>query len=264
MQLLANRRILVTRPRGQASALAAELAALGAEPILIPTIELAPPASWCALDAALASLNAFDWLLFTSANAVHAAAARARTLGITPHPRRVAVIGPATARAVEESGLTAQVDLMPPAYVAEAFAEALLPHASGASMLLIRAAEARDVLPDTLTAAGAVVTIATAYRNVVPAESVEALRTLFSSGSPGLDAIMFTSASTAENLHALMLSSGLDVPAGVLLASIGPVTSAAMRGLGMEPTVEAREATIASLVEAVQRSVAVQSPQQHP
>ena len=250
---LANRRVLITRPRGQASALAIELATQGAETMLIPTIELAPPASYCALDAALASIRAFDWLLFTSANAVEAFTERARQLRLSPHPKRIAVIGPATAAAVRQTDLAATVDLVPARYVAEAFAEALLPHAPGSAMLLVRAAIARDVLPATLTAAGAQVTIAEAYRNVVPAESISLLRECFATPARQPHVITFTSASTAVNLRALLDAAGLMLPHEIVLASIGPVTSQAMREAGFQPDVEAGAATIAGLVDAIVR-----------
>src|ERR1035437_6070503 len=94
MTPLAHRRILITRPPQQASELAGRLRALGATPISIPTIEIAPPASFAALDAALASLSSFDVVAFTSANAVTAFQQRARLLGIVPQPRRIAVVGP--------------------------------------------------------------------------------------------------------------------------------------------------------------------------
>ncbi len=248
---LANRRILVTRAAGQASTLAALLEAEGAEAILIPTIEIAPPASWCALDAALSELRSFDLLIFTSANAVEAFAVRARTLGISPHPKRIAVIGPATAAAVQGSDLSPDdaVLLEPARYVAEALAELLLPHAPGARMLLVRAAIARDTLPATLSAAGASVAIAEAYRTIVPPRSIADLQRLFTTNPP--DAITFTSASTARNLATLLDSASLTIPKSVVLASIGPITSQAMRELNLEPTVEASEATIPSLVEAL-------------
>src|SRR6266702_709642 len=127
MSALTNIRILITRTRHQASTLATELAALGAAPILIPTIELAPPESLAALDAALAAIRTYDWLIFTSANAVEAFHRRAQFHHLTAVPKKIAVIGPATARAVESIGL--QVDLIPPRYVAESLAEALTPHA---------------------------------------------------------------------------------------------------------------------------------------
>ena len=250
---LTHRRILITRARGQASALAEQVEALGATAILIPTIEIAPPGSWCALDAALACIRSFDWLLFTSANAVEAYTHRARTLNLPPYARRIAAIGPATARAVQSAGLAAEVDLIPPQSVAESLATALLPHAAGASMLLVRAAAARDILPDTLAAAGAQITIAEAYRNVIPAESVAHLRTLFAENPP--DAITFTSASTAQNLVALLEASRLVLPPGITLASIGPITSDAMRTLGLTPAVEASDATIPALVAALTKAL---------
>jgi uroporphyrinogen-III synthase len=253
MPPLAKRRILITRARGQASALAEQLAALGATPILIPTIELDPPSSYAALDAALASN--FDWLVFTSANAAEAFAARTRQLGIAPKVRRIAAIGPATARAVAAAGFT--VDLTPPQSVAESLAAALVPHAAGASFLLVRAAVARDILPEALAAAGAKVTIAEAYRTVVPRESIVELRELFANDPP--DAITFTSASTAQNLVALLDAAGLRVPGQSVLASIGPVTSQAMRDLGLKPGVEAGEATIPALVEALCGAFAARS-----
>src|SRR5580692_5488341 len=108
---LANKSILITRTRHQASVLAAELEALGAVPILIPTIEIAPPESFAALDAALAAIRTYDWLIFTSANAVEAFDRRAQFHHLTAIPKKIAVIGPATAHAVESIGLP--VDLIP-------------------------------------------------------------------------------------------------------------------------------------------------------
>ncbi len=240
--------MLVTRPRHQASALAALLAAAGAEPILIPTIEIVPPASFAALDAALGKLRSFDWLIFTSANAVRVFAERAQTNGQPPNPRRIAAIGPATSQAVQAL-LHRPVDRMPERYVAEALAEALLSDAAGSSMLLVRAAVARDVVPETLKARGARVTIADAYRTVVPEDSIVQLQRLFASEPP--EAITFTSASTAQNFVALLDRAHVEIPEGMVLASIGPITSQAMRELCLEPTVEAREATLAGLVAAL-------------
>ena len=245
MLTLANRRILVTRAKGQASALATQLEALGATPILIPTIEIAPPSSYCAMDAALASIRSFDWLIFTSANAVQSFVDRARSVKVNPQAKRIAAIGSATAKAVVEAGLS--VDLIPSQAVAESLAVALKPFATDAGMLLVRAAAARDVLPDRLIEAGATVTIAEAYRNVTPADSIEQLRALFATNPP--DAITFTSGSTAQNLVALLEAASLKIPDGVVLASIGPITSQAMRELGLEPTLEATDATIPALVD---------------
>jgi uroporphyrinogen-III synthase len=246
---LLHKRILITRTRQQASGLAAQLEALGATAILIPTIEIVPPASFAALDAALTCLGTYDWLLFTSANAVEAFHRRAQFLHLTQRPRHIAVIGPATLNAANAIGLT--VDLIPPQYIGESLAEALLPEAPGKSFLLVRAAEARETLPETLTAAGATVTIAEAYRNQFPPESIPALQTLFASPEHYPDAITFTSASTVGNLCNLLEAANLTLPPNIMLASIGPITSEALRDLGHQPTIEAREPTISALVQSL-------------
>lgn len=246
MLALEDKRILVTRTRQQASGLAARLEALGATTVLIPTIEIVPPETYVPLDAALAQLESYDWLLFTSANAVEVFHQR-RNLSLVP--KRIAVIGPATAKAVQEIGL--QVDLIPPKYIAESLAEALVPEASGKRILLVRAAEARDILPETLAATGAAVTVAEAYRNQIPPDSIPALRQLFRLPSSYPDAITFTSASTARNLAALLEAAGLTIPAGIVLASIGPITSRTLGDLGYLPQVEAAEPTIPALVQSL-------------
>jgi uroporphyrinogen-III synthase len=268
---LTNKRILITRTRHQASDLAVQLEALGASTVTIPTIEIVPPASFAALDAALTCLRgrSYDWLLFTSANAVEAFHRRANPQAATtpgapcPDSRtwvsttpqslfpipKIAVIGPATAHAVQSIGLT--VDLIPPRYIAESLAEALLPEAPGKSFLLVRAAEARDHLPEVLTAAGATVTIAEAYRNQLPPDSIPALQSLFASPEHYPDAITFTSASTARNLFNLLEAANLTLPANITLASIGPITSQALRDHGHESTIEAHTPTIESLVQSL-------------
>ncbi len=249
-------RILVTRTRKQASALAAQLETMGAEPILIPMIEIVEPSSFHALDDALAhsSRNAshYDWLVFTSANAVEALAQRAGGQNIDLRPKLVAAIGPATAKAVEQAGFlprTASI-LLPPRFVAESLAESLLEAAAGSSQhfLLVRAEEARDVVPASLTAAGHRVSIAAAYRNRTPPETLPQLMQIFSEVSAWPELITFTSSSTARNLAEILGSIGQTIPAGIALASVGPITSATLRDLGYEPTFEAAEPTIESLV----------------
>jgi uroporphyrinogen-III synthase len=266
-------RILVTRSPHQASALADHLRAFGAEPILIPTIEIVAPTSFAVLEAVVDRLDNFDWLVFTSANAVagfyrwlHAfkgwgnsehepqavmsAEERRKTFG--ENGTRIAAIGQGTAAALEAIGLPP--DLIPSQAVAESLAEALLPFVrqpdgSPSSFLLIRAEEARDHIPRTLRTAGAEVVIAPVYRAVIPAGSVDAIRELFSRPENYPDAITFTSASTARNLFALFGAAGLTLPADIVRASIGPITSATLRDLGYPPQVEASEARVALLVE---------------
>lgn len=243
---LSQRRILVTRTRQQASELAARLESVGASAILIPTIEIVPPESYAALDAALNGLGDFDWLIFTSANAVEAFNHRWNRASAPP---RIAVIGPATARAVEALGL--RVDLLPEQYVAESLAAELEPYAAKSHMLLVRAAEARDTLPEALRAAGASLTVAEAYRNQIPAGSITALQSLLDAPERLPDAVTFTSASTARNLFTLLEAADLTLPEKILRASIGPITSQTLRELGHPPHVEASEHTIPALVQAL-------------
>jgi uroporphyrinogen-III synthase len=243
---LANRRVLVTRTKSGASDLSDRLRLAGATVVIVPTIEIIPPDSYGPLDQALARLDQFDWVVFTSANAVEVFGSR-RISDVLP--KRVAVIGPATGRALERLGIP--VTLQPSRFVAEALAEALAPQAAGRSVLLVRAAEARDVLPEALKDAGAEVTIAEAYRNRVPPDSIALIKENLSSPEDFPDVITFTSASTARNLIDLLQQAELDLPESTLLASIGPITSRAMNELGLTPAMEASEATIPALVQAI-------------
>jgi len=248
---LQGKRVLVTRAQGQASQLAAALLHAGAEPIEIPAIAIVPPSSYAALDGALAALKDIDWLIFTSANAVKVFCERALYAGVHPaaFALKIAVIGTATADAVRDAGM--KVALIPPKFVAESLLEEMQPLVADEHVLLVRAQVARDVLPDGLRAAGAHLMVADAYRNELPASSGAKLRELMASEETMPQAITFTSSSTARNVRTLLDAAGVKLPPGIVLASIGPVTSATMRQLGMTPTVEAKEATIAGLVQAL-------------
>ncbi len=259
-----NPRVLVTRSERQSSELATKLIELGLEPVVVPAIQVAPPSSFEALDNALARLASFQWLVFTSANAVEAMRQRVESSGVgtaaaflTWGSPRIAAIGPATARALEAIGLRA--DVMPRQAVAESLRDALVGEArqrdgSPTRFLLVRAEEARDVLPDGLREAGAEVVVAPAYRTVVPEGSVELIRALF--GNPAeVAAITFTSSSTVRNLLALCEAAGVRLPGSVLRVSIGPITSEALLGVGYPPHAEALEASVASLAEAVRQAI---------
>jgi len=258
-------RILITRTRHQASALALTLERMGAEAILVPTIELAPPDSYAALDQAIRllgdSIDTVDCVIFTSANAVHALVNRARELNSPLLPHRIAVIGPATARAVVAVGFAPATDpiIMPPEYIAESLAATLLALGTGPqSFLLVRAEEARDVIPSVLEAAGHTVHIAAAYRNRTPDDTLPALSRLFATPESYPDVITFTSSSTARNLVALLDSLGYAIPSLIALASIGPITSATLRELGYEPTLEASQPEIESLADAIAKHLNLQ------
>ncbi len=246
---LAGQRVLVTRAPHQASDLADRLRALGATPVLIPTIEIGPPGSFEALDAAVASLASFDLVAFTSANAVRAFEERTTAIGVAPTPRQIAVVGSATARAVEALGL--RVDVVPQVFTAESLGQTLLPEVRGLQILLVLAEDAPAILETVLRGGGAEVTVAAAYKNRIPETSLSAVIDLFVKPEAYPNAATFTSASTAKNLVALLEAAGLTLPDAVVRASIGPITSRTMVGLGLPPHIEAEEPTIAALVEAV-------------
>jgi uroporphyrinogen-III synthase len=175
-------------------------------------------------------------------------------VGLAAGPK-IAAIGPATARAVAEV-LGREADLIPKQAVAESLAEALLPHAKqGTRFLLVRAEAARDHLPEALRAAVAEVTIAPAYRTVIPEESAEKIKELFADGARWPDAITFTSSSTVTNLFALLDSVGIALPVEILRASIGPITSQTLREVGYPSQVEAEEATVGALVEVLGKAL---------
>ena len=254
----AGARVLILRPKGQASLLRERLDVLGAVTLSVPVLEIASPSSFGALDAALAAMDGFDWVILTSANAVDAVAAR---LPAESRMARLAVIGAATlarVRAVALSEPALAPVLMPVRAVAEALAGELEPHVrkliaeqGRARVLLPQAETARDVLPERLRAAGAEVTVVPAYRNGIPPASVAVLREIFSQPALWPDAIPFTSSSSVTHLLTVLEAAGQALPPEILRISIGPVTSATLRENGLPPHAEAVEASIDSLVEAI-------------
>ncbi len=243
---LFGKRIVVTRAREQADALAMRLGALGAGVIELPTIEIRPPADCAPLDRALAQLDTYDWIVFTSANGVRFFLDR---LDAGPHDlrklrARVCVIGPATRAAVE--ALHLKIDLMGTEYVAEGLLAAFAPHElAGKRILLPRAAVARDLVPVELARRGARVDVVEAYRTVAPEHLPERAREVLA-GRP--DCLTFTSSSTVRNLVAC---AGADALRGIPVASIGPITTQTARELGVEVATQAKVFTVDGLVEAV-------------
>lgn len=249
-QLLAGRRILVTRGASQAPKLSEGLRALGADPIEVPVLEIRPPVSYEALDAALRNLDSYDWLVLTSANAVRAIAERARHLGIALDRQaslEVAAVGPATASEAKKSGFA--VSLMPETYIAEGMIDLLKQNAHGRRVLILRAAVARDVIPNALREAGAMADVIDAYRNVLPAAAPEELR---SAVAERIDAATFTSSSSATHLAEAARLAEIAFPlAGVPAVSIGPITSETLREIGWPPAAEASPHDIEGLIAAV-------------
>lgn len=244
---LAGRRIVITRAREQAAGLAACLKELGAEVIDLPAIGIRPAADYSPLDRAIARLESYDWVLFTSANGVRYFIERLDASGrdLRSLRARLCAIGPATRGALQ--ALHLKVDLMPREYVAESLVEAFAAHdLAGKRILLPRAAVARDLVPAELAKRGAQVDVVEAYRTVIPEETREQAGAIFSARKP--DWITFTSSSTVTNF---VEAAGAAALQGVRVASIGPVTSATARKLGIAVAVEAAKFTADGLVEAI-------------
>jgi uroporphyrinogen-III synthase len=239
MAALDGQLVVVTRAAHQSSSFVQLLRSFGAEVAHFPVIAIAPPADWGPLDEALAKLHGYDWLIFTSANAVDVFFTRATPEQLQSLYARIAVVGPATARAVERHHRT--VDLVADDHIAEGLITAFgRLEVNRLHMLLPRAAGARDTLPDALGERGAAVDVIEVYRNTVPA-------------SPGAfpstpDWVTFTSASTVKNLLALVPREQF---ADAKLASIGPETSAALRQHHLRVTVEASPSTQEGLAAAM-------------
>jgi uroporphyrinogen III methyltransferase/synthase len=239
---LFGKRIVVTRAREQADALGSRLSALGAGVIELPTIEIRQPADPAPLDRAIAALDTYDWLIFTSANGVRFFLDRVDDL--RKLRAKICAIGPATRAAVE--ALHVKVDLMGKEYVAEGLLEAFAAHdLSGKRILLPRAAVARDLVPTTLARRGAHVDVVEAYRTVAPEHLAEQAREILSRRP---DCITFTSSSTVRNL---VEAAGAEALRGIRVASIGPITTQTARDFGVEVAIQAEVFNVEGLVEAV-------------
>jgi uroporphyrinogen III methyltransferase / synthase len=252
-QPLLGKKVLITRPREQASRFAALLREYGAEPIEVPTIQIVPPSSWESLDGALAALRSYDWLIFTSVHGVQAFFARfdVQRIPIADlNGLHICAIGPATAKELRDRGL--QVDVMPSEYRAEAVVEILsMFPIAGSRILIPRAAVARDILPHTLAARGAQIDVVEAYRTVLPSAGLEpdAWRLL---EQQAIDVVTFTSSSTVTNFATL--AGEVDLPQllrPAVIACIGPVTAETVRSYGLTPTIVSHEYTIPGLTRAI-------------
>jgi uroporphyrinogen III methyltransferase/synthase len=249
---LLGKRILVTRTREQASKLASLLADRGAVPVLLPTIRTGPPSDWGPLDLAIANLRRYDWAIFTSINGVQFVLDRLachQLDGRALAQLRLGAIGPATAAALTHLGLT--VACVPSAYVAEAIVDEMRQFdLVGQRILLPRAQEARAILGEGLRRQGALVDDVAAYQTR-PDGDAEAARQLFRDGE--IDVVTLTSSSTVRNLIGLLADRSSSFLGGVVVASIGPITSQTIREFGIAVDVEATEHTMPGLVSALER-----------
>ena len=251
---LEGKRIAITRSSEQAAELGAKLEAQGAQVIILTSIAIRPIEDTTALDASLRTLDEYDWIVLTSANGVRAVAERMRALGVEWQARRlarIAVIGPATARALEETGATP--DLLPQHFIAEGILDDLA-NVAGQRILLLRADIARKTLADELRLRGAEVDEVAAYRTELAPIPRGAIEEVFVRDH--MDAVTFTSPSTVHGLVRGLREAGIE-PLRALdrtaLCAIGPITASALREYGLEPTIVADEYTTVGLVAAMSR-----------
>ena len=260
---LHGRRVVVTRARAQASGLAATLRSLGAEVVELPAIRIEPRIEGEDARRAVERIGEYALVCVTSPNGAHLlfealanTGLDARALGGAPKKKQVgeegsgdasglttvAAIGPGTARALAEHGIRA--DIVPERFVAEALVEALAGvDIEGRKVLVARAAEARDVLPDALRARGAEVDVVAFYETVRETPELDSIE-----AAQAADYVTFTSSSTVRNLTEAL---GDRFPAVARIVSIGPVTSEAVRAAGLEVAVEAKRHDVDGLLAAL-------------
>ena len=242
---LHGRRVVVTRARAQASRLAARLRDLGADAIELPSIRIEPRIESEEVQRAVAAVHSYALICLTSPNGVRllfeAMAARGRDARALANAT-VAAIGPGTAAALSERGIAA--DIVPERFVAESLVEALgSVEVEGRPVLVARAAEARDVLPDALRERGAEIDVVSLYETVAEQPEATAIE-----AAQGADYLTFTSSSTVRNLVEAL---GERLPRSARVVSIGPVTSAALREAGLTVDVEAGRHDVEGLIDAL-------------
>lgn len=246
-------RVVIPRPRHQAGTTAKLVRQRGAIPVLAPAIEIVPPRESAALRSSALRADSYDWVVFTSQNGVDAFFDQIKKLRKDARVfgrARIGVIGPKTAASLERYGITA--DLVAQEYVAESLAaQLLLAEPPPGRLLLVRAAEAREVLPQMLREAGVAVDVVEAYQTRL-AEGAAA-QVLCDAVSDSADAVLLSSSSMARSLVQALGSEAATILKNVAVASIGPVTTSALRELGIEPDLQAEKYTVPGLLDALER-----------
>jgi len=250
---------VITRAPEQAQDLTSVLEQLGAQVILLPLVQFLVPRDFTELDAAIRTLDEFDWLILTSANAVRFFFGRCRELDRWPSGPRplIAAVGPATESALKAEGLRAS--FVPQEFNGFALAAKVLSNAAGKRILIPRSDRGTEELPAALRGAGAMVTEAVAYRTAEPegidSGVVDAIR------RGEADAITFFSPSAFHALERAIGAAGMaQINSQIAFAAVGPVTAAAIRKAGLAVAVQAPEATSRSLVAALERHFGADSP----
>lgn len=254
---LAGRTVVVTRAASQAGEFVSELERYGAKVIVCPTIEIAEPESYERLDEAIDHLYGYDWLIFTSANAIEFFLRRLKTRGVNTDELdeiRVCAIGQASADKLRDAHV--HVDVVPTQSKAEGVFAALSEFAGGTdqlrglNILLPRAAVGRDYLPKALEEAGARVDVVTAYRTVVPENLDRGRLSAMLTGSG--DCIAFTSSSTVKNLALLFDTHDLSkILSAMAIACIGDITAATAEEYGLKVQIQPAQSTVKDLAQAI-------------
>ncbi len=249
-QPLFGKRIVITRALEQAPEFARKLEECGAEVISFPTIQIFPPKSWEELDKALREISQYDWILFTSVNGVSAFFNRLKAQGGDVRDLkgiRLGAIGPKTSARLEAYGL--KVDAFPEEYRAEALAE-VVGEVKGCRVLVARAQEARDVLPKTLEARGAAVTVAPVYRTLKTHRISLDVKKRLLAGE--IDVVTFTSSSTVDGfMEHFSARARRRLFEKTKAAVIGPITAATLKDYGIHATIRAKRYTIEALAKAI-------------
>jgi uroporphyrinogen III methyltransferase/synthase len=248
---LSGKRVVIPRAVDQARDTAAALLERGAVPVILPMIEIAAPPEPAQMSRAATEMSRYDWVLFTSSNAVEQlrlelerSGADARAFGSA----KVGAVGPKTAEALKRLGIKA--DTVAQEFVGEGLAAAVLAEGTPRRVLLLRALSARDALPDALRAQGAQVEIVVAYETRPLQSSGAELAQRIEAGSA--DAILFTSSSTVTSTLEALGPDAQRLLSRIALGSIGPVTSRALQAAGLTPSVQADVYTVEGLLDALE------------
>jgi len=257
---LGGKRIVITRAPEQAGELSGELERLGAEVLSLPAVTFADPADLTPLDEAIHALRSFDWVVFTSQNAVRFFLKRCRRLGQMPQrdgAPAAAAVGPATAEAARKESL--QLDFVAREFRGIALAEELRAQVAGKRVLLPRSDRAAADLPAALRSSGAEVVEVVAYCTSAPESFDRGVTQAIRRGA--VDVVSFLSPSAFHNLaEGIGLETLRKVAGRVALAAIGPVTASTIREAGLTVDIETTESTAASLVAAMTRYFAQRLP----
>ena len=251
---LFGKRIMVTRTREQAGEFSQALHRHGAEPVEFPVIEVVPPDSWEPVDRAIEDIEGYDWLIFTSVNGVRFFMDRLYSLGHDIRDLKglkVCAIGPRTAEEVRSLGI--RIDLIPEEFRAEGLIDALgRDGIGGRRFLLPRALKAREILPEEIRRLGGSIDVVPVYKTVKPMQDRDRVIGLLESDE--IDVVTFTSSSTVKNFVEIIGRDEIkSLLRGVVIASIGPITSKTAEGLGIHVDIEAEDYTIPGLIDAMVR-----------